>query len=199
LAEQEDGLEVMKMSNGESFPHEKAWGWAKDVVEHLSPLCERVEIAGSLRRLKLLVHDIEIVCVPKPTNNLLQETQYDPWEIIQTVDSWYMLIKGGSMYRQYSMGPINLDLFITAPEKWGIVFMMRTGPADFSRLMVTPRSKGGLMPSSLKVENGRLWLKSQKFAAETPEEKDVFTRMGLKYVYPEEREAFAEKWIKEKL
>lgn len=31
----------------------------------LQPFCEKINIAGSLRRLKPLVKDIEIICVPK--------------------------------------------------------------------------------------------------------------------------------------
>lgn len=43
----------------------KAIGYARDVKLLLQPCCDRIEIAGSLRRLRSEVHDIEIVTKPK--------------------------------------------------------------------------------------------------------------------------------------
>src|SRR3972149_1812673 len=42
----------------------QAYGIAGGLVMALRPVCERVEIAGSIRRGKAEVKDIEIVCVP---------------------------------------------------------------------------------------------------------------------------------------
>src|SRR5437879_3251534 len=38
---------------------------ADDLIEKITPLCERCEIAGSIRRQKAEVGDIEIVAVPR--------------------------------------------------------------------------------------------------------------------------------------
>ena len=43
----------------------KAREIADRIVVLLKPYCARVEIAGSIRRRKADVHDIEIVCLPK--------------------------------------------------------------------------------------------------------------------------------------
>ena len=39
---------------------------AKRIVEHIRPHCERVEVAGSIRRKKSEVRDIDLVLIPKP-------------------------------------------------------------------------------------------------------------------------------------
>ena len=39
---------------------------AGEIVEHIHPFCERVEIAGSIRRKKSEVRDIDLVLIPKP-------------------------------------------------------------------------------------------------------------------------------------
>lgn len=44
----------------------KAYEIAIRVKELLTPHCERIEIAGSIRRKKPEVKDIEIVAIPKP-------------------------------------------------------------------------------------------------------------------------------------
>ena len=53
------------MSAGASIPWAKAFDLASRLVRELEDSCDRIEIAGSLRRLKPEVHDIELVAVPK--------------------------------------------------------------------------------------------------------------------------------------
>lgn len=38
---------------------------AEDLVRELAPLCERIEIAGSIRRMKYVVNDIDLVVIPR--------------------------------------------------------------------------------------------------------------------------------------
>jgi DNA polymerase/3'-5' exonuclease PolX len=45
----------------------------REVVDLLSPVCERIEVAGSVRREKAFVGDIEILCAPR----VRHETQMD--------------------------------------------------------------------------------------------------------------------------
>ena len=40
----------------------------EEILDILRPLCERVEIAGSIRRKKAEVHDVDIVLIPKPVS-----------------------------------------------------------------------------------------------------------------------------------
>lgn len=47
--------------------HQKAKAIADRLLAQIGPYCERIEIAGSVRRGKPDVHDIEIVAVPKIT------------------------------------------------------------------------------------------------------------------------------------
>ena len=48
-----------------ALPFQIAHRIAKALVAEFSSVCERIEIAGSLRRLKDKVHDIELVCIPR--------------------------------------------------------------------------------------------------------------------------------------
>jgi DNA polymerase/3'-5' exonuclease PolX len=47
------------------IPWPYAAHWADQIVEELTPYCERLVIAGSIRRRKTTVKDIEILAVPK--------------------------------------------------------------------------------------------------------------------------------------
>lgn len=54
------------MSEGTKIERYQAWSLAQEVLAHLSGVFQRAEIAGSLRRGKKMVGDIEIVCVAFP-------------------------------------------------------------------------------------------------------------------------------------
>jgi len=43
-----------------------AQGIAEGLVEQLAPHCDKISIAGSIRRQRAFVKDIEIVAIPKP-------------------------------------------------------------------------------------------------------------------------------------
>ena len=49
--------------------------YAQEIKEILSPFCERIEIAGGIRRQKEEPHDIEIVCQPRSLPAIF--TDYD--------------------------------------------------------------------------------------------------------------------------
>ena len=176
------------MSEGKRIPRDEALALANQVMDTLRPVCERIEIAGSLRRMNPDVGDIEIVCIPELIKDLLGEGFRASSSLARLIsyEPWYMHgVKGGEHYQQYCLDLCNLDLFITTPEQWGMIYMIRTGSADFTRRMVTPRSKGGLMPSNLNVSEGRLWQGER--ALETPEEDDIFRIYNMAFIEPWKR------------
>lgn len=175
------------------LPYTTALSLATTVILELATACERIDIAGSLRRHKPEVGDIELVCIP------VCETATDmfdqPLIVSSALDSRldkiarkreWTRIKGGQLYKQYDLGPCALDLYITTPEKWGVIYTIRTGSADFSRWLVTPRREGGACPGYLRVLAGRVWAGGISLA--TPEEPDVFQALELAWIPPEERE-----------
>ena len=50
---------------------------------------------------------------------------------------------------------ITLDLFVATRETWGYILALRTGPAEFSKRLVTLKSAGGCCPSHLKFRETR--------------------------------------------
>ena len=165
---------------------------AGKVVDELAPVCERIEIAGSIRRKKPTIGDVEIVCIPKlvTATNLLGETisRREPDDIAaRLIVSGFQLLKNGDHFKQAQLlnGSVKFDVFITTPECWGVIFTIRTGSADFSHRLVTPRQQGGLLPSNLRVKDGRIWRGETALA--TPEESDVFDVLGMTWIEPEMR------------
>lgn len=173
------------------MPYSQALAIAQRIVEALRPYCERIEIAGSLRRKADYVGDIEIVCISKterPKDMFGLDLTAAPTLTNDLAGKLGRLIKGGDKYKQIDLGEIMLDLFITTPECWGVIFAIRTGPADFSHWLVTPRKYGGPLPSYMHVADGRVWANSQ--ALYTPEEANFFRLLDLPVIPPHERDEY---------
>lgn len=164
---------------------------ADQLVTRFTPYCERVAIAGSVRRGKAEPKDIELVAVPRM--GLEQDLLGNPLGTYSLLDdilpSVGRMDKGGPRYKQFWLPEeIYLDLFIVLPPaQWGVIYTIRTGPGDFSQWIVTPRQKGGALPSYLTVHEGVVWNRGEALAV--PEEADFFRLLGLEWIEPCERRA----------
>jgi len=160
----------------------------------LAPACERIEIAGSIRRKKLLVGDIEMVAIPKlAVSNDLFGNPSKPHSLLDDavadlIPRGARLLKNGERYKQIALPEgVNLDLFIVLPPaQWGVIFLIRTGPAAFSRWVVTPRKHGGALPSNCRVKDGAVWRNGEIIPM--PEEEEFFRLLGLPAIAPEHRQ-----------
>ncbi|NMC30728.1 MAG: hypothetical protein GYA45_11730 [Pelolinea sp.] len=179
--------EIMSIGNRISLASGKRL--AEMVVNHLKPDCERIEIAGSIRRRAETVGDIEIVLIPRKVPiDLFGNEEFGHQRIEDVLSaSGYMFSKRGMYFKQARLpsSDVIVDLFLTTPEKWGVVFTLRTGSAWFSHKLVTKKREGGMCPSNIDFVDGRLWRSG--LILETPEEEDVFRELGLEWIAPEKR------------
>ena len=175
------------------------------IKEALSPACERIEIAGSVRRRKDPVGDIEIVAIPKLCPDLEAQMSFfdEPPKMVSALD---MLIgklvseknhfkwgnKNGDLHKNFRIefnsdgSEIGLDLFITTPEQWGYIFALRTGPSEFNKAWVTQQYKGGLLRNEYRFEGG--WLIGPDVTRiPTPNEKEFFDLIIGGMMPPEDR------------
>ena len=164
---------------------------AELLVAKLAPACERIEIAGSLRRQKPYCSDIEIVAIPKPVLNLLGEpSEYT--ELDALLDNFPLTFtKRGRKMQQFwfdgATMPFYVDLFLPDADTWGVVYMMRTGCPAFSKKMVTRQAWGGYKPDIYEVDNARVWQNGTALA--TPEEEIIFDLWGMNWIAPQKRVA----------
>ena len=163
------------------YPYAEAYGIASAVMEKLRPHCKRIEIAGSIRRKKEEVKDIEIVAIPKPYSLGLFEDG-----IAGVVNQWEKvkgdMVYGKTKYTQRILPEgIKLDLFFAEEGNWGHIFAIRTGSADYSHEVLAK----GWVRLGFKSEGGYLFYKGEKYKVR--EEEDLFKLLGIKYVNPEER------------
>lgn len=65
------------MSTGERIERARALALAREFVEAVKPACERIEIAGSLRRCLPWIGDIEVLAVPRLRRAAHEEVRMD--------------------------------------------------------------------------------------------------------------------------
>lgn len=185
------------------------------LLKTLEPACQRIEIAGSLRRNAQASADIEIVAVPRITprqRGLFAEVELpveDETDLDRKLQGilapealapgvWLefdkLLARNGPRYKRLrirtdgTVTSIPVDLFcVRAPSQWGPIMAIRTGPSEFSKLLVTGREHGGAMPSQLQMREGRLAIRASGLTHVANEESDFFEALGVPCWFPHER------------
>lgn len=185
---------------------------AREFIGLIEAYCERVIIAGSIRRQQPTVGDIEIVAIPRV-------------ETVSTFDMFDMPL--GSEDVDYLDGFLNtglalnavqkrisekgatawglklkrlvfqgaaVDLFCTTADQWGVIATIRTGPADFSHALVSPHgvtvpgiNRTGRLPDRFRVQDGWLTSRVSGERIPTPTEEGFFETIGVPWVEPEDR------------
>lgn len=179
------------MSQQDKRPYAQVHPIAVAMVERLRPACHRIEIAGSLRRQRPLVGDIEIVAIPRLDADLFGAPLLTG-DVDRLLAAWPVeMVKNGPRYKQFSFASTagqryTVDLFLQPdPATWGVNLLIRTGSAVFSQKMVTPKWSGGYKPDGLEVREARVWQGNEML--DTSEEEKVFALWGMDFVEPAAR------------
>lgn len=187
---------------------------ASDVVNLIAGECRRSVVAGSIRRGKPTVGDVELVVVPTLQPSLFGGGDTDVLygrlcELTKAGDEIRALDAGkpGARYRklQHVRSGLQVDLFIVRPPaSFGLLLMIRTGSAEFSHAMLGRANGLGMssiegalhrqgppctehITTTKKCRHcaGRGWLPGER--VDTPEEADVFAVLGLAFIDPQDR------------
>jgi DNA polymerase/3'-5' exonuclease PolX len=179
------------MSNNAPVPFAQAMIIAERLVARLAPFCHRIEIAGSLRRHKPEVRDIELVAIPRMHTDLFGNP-LDTSELDDVFDDKPVeFIKRGRKYWQFKLSGktghlYTVDLFRNPdPLTFPVNYLIRTGSAEFSHKMVTDKSAGGYKPDKFTVRDARVWCNG--VALFLQDEIDIFELWGMSYIEPQER------------
>lgn len=152
--------------------YDKALRIALTIKEMLRPHCDRIEIAGSIRRKKPEVKDIEIVAIPN-----------DRFSLGLIVNKWKKVrgeVSGKYTQRILPQG-IKLDLFFANEKNWGLIFGIRTGSAEYSHKVLAC----GWVKAGYNSVKGILH--KNGVPIHVKEEKELFKLINIDYVEPEQR------------
>lgn len=192
------------MSQGKPIPLADGEPIARRLRTLLEPACTRIEVAGSIRRQKPLVADIEIVAIAR----IDEVDGGDLWATKVEVDQLEHLLvdlsaagvvtlrdvenhradgtvdtsrRNGPRYKALVFEGLPVDLFIVRPPAdWGVIFALRTGPGDWNTRLVTDCKR-----FMRRVENDQVWDFGKRIPC--PEEADFFRALGQPWVEPPDR------------
>ena len=166
------------------------------VTRLLKDSCDRVEIAGSIRRRMLDVGDIELLCIPSAGQTdlfgapLAAESQLET-RVRDLIGCGVLTYRLNALGRR-TYGPKNkllvhkstgipVDVFSTDEANWGMAMFVRTGPAEFVRdamarfreMGMEGHAYGGVTKEGVTVA--------------CPAEEKVFELLEWEYLPPEAR------------
>lgn len=181
---------------------------AKAFVDAIAGTYDQLVVAGSLRRRLARIGDVEVVAVPK-IQQAADGLFADRLTEIDLLDArMHALLDAGTVAKRLDArghprwGPIvkyltfqdtRVDLFTPCAERLGWILVLRTGPAAFSRQLVVERGRrtkdgrSGLLPPTLRPNDGWLTDRVSGRRVATPTERDVFEAFGLDWLEPWER------------
>lgn len=185
---------------------EKAQTVGRQVVWRMRPYCERVEIAGSVRRKKEEVKDIEIVFWPRmirpqgsgggdslfdveavegpdrvPSTDVMVSALVSSgfWSLDQAVK------RNGPRYKRLKCCGEIVEIYRADAWNWGWIFLLRTGPADFCHAIVAPQWNEGFLPVDTRVREGYVYVRGQRVAV--PDETTFLGLWGIPFIAPTHR------------
>ncbi|MDP2973537.1 MAG: helix-hairpin-helix domain-containing protein, partial [Candidatus Diapherotrites archaeon] len=160
----------------ERIPLSVALPVAKEIVERLRKLkeAERVEAAGSLRRRRPTIGDIDILVASEKPNVVSK--------VFVSMPSVKKVLGSGETKSSGVLSNgMQSDLRVVKPEQWGSALQYFTGSKAHSIALRKIAMKKGLKLSEYGVFKG-----SKVIASKT--EEDVYNAIGLDYIKPELRE-----------
>lgn len=188
------------------FLWEQAITVAYEIRNSFQPFCVRIEIAGSLRRQRPDVGDIEILYIPvlreRPDDQDMFRTV-----MVNLVDEQIreMECAGILSRRQNALGreafgqknklmvhhpsEIPVDLFAATEANWWNLLVCRTGPAELNTRICVAAQRKGWKWTTYGSGFQRFDVFRKGFEVHRSEsERDVFEFVGLPYLEPEKRE-----------
>ena len=168
------------------LPLARAIGIALSLQERMAPHCEKLEIAGSIRRGRPSVGDIDFVCIPRD-KAALKARFAEHWRVVTDGEQNFIcareLTDGFELQVDiFFARPATRDLLENYPSNWGSLLLCRTGSKEHNIYLVEYAKRMGLKWNPYQgVFDG-----SKLLASET--EADIFKALDLEFVPPERRE-----------
>jgi DNA polymerase (family 10) len=161
---------------------------AEKILAELTPYCDQIEIAGSIRRRRPNPNDIDLVCLPKPGNLIeLQSRFHARCKVLsEGVENAMYLLGNGVQLDVFFAHHEARDIFgeVQAHANFGTLLLCRTGSAQHNIWLI---GQAKLKDLYWKPYAGVFTQADGRCLASATEE-GIFTALGLEFIPPEKRE-----------
>lgn len=170
-----------------NLPHARAL--ADKIAAALAPLCERIQVAGSVRRGRPVVNDLDFVVMLKPGELMaFRQRASAQASVVKSGDDIYIIrLKDGTQVDFYFARPPSRDLLVPIAGNWGTVLLCRTGSKEHNIYLAQQAQRLGYKwETMIGVTHAVDYSGRSVLASETEEE--IFQALGLDFIPPERRE-----------
>jgi len=171
------GIEYLRKAKGRFHLHEAGIA-ASELISHLRHIkeVEAIETAGSLRRYKETVKDIDLLVTSNDAEAVM--TAFTTHPMVEDV-----IARGPTKSSVRLDSGINVDLRVVGREEFPFALMYFTGSKEHN---VTLRGRAQNL--GFKLNEYGLFRKGSQKSEKLKSEKEIFERLGLAYIPPELRE-----------
>jgi len=189
------------MSDKQRYPLADARAVADGLCRVLAPHCERIEVAGSIRRQKSTVGDIELLFIPRFGSRVVAPELFPchcdlALKAIEDLLHRKILTKrlnknGGTAWGEKNKLAVHLpsgiavDLFAATAHNWFNYLVCRTGGAENNRQIAMAAQARGWKWNPYGSGFEKLGSTERHVVTE---ERQVFQFVGMTYLVPELRQ-----------
>ncbi len=174
-----EGIDFLRRYEGRVFyseAHQAAGALLKELKNR--PLYKQISLAGSIRRCKEIIKDIDLVASAAEPANLI--AYFTGLEQVEEV-----IAKGDTKSAVRLQGGINADLRVVKPEEFPFALHHFTGSKEHNTAMRhRARAQG------LKINEYGIFKNGESLKCSS--ENEFFETLGLNYIEPELRENYGE-------
>ena len=177
------GIELKKRYS-ERFHFPVALRDAKSILDHLkqNPNIKRIELAGSLRRKKETIHDIDIVA------SCRDEKREDLMTFFMSYVEPEMIVNRGQTKSTIILNSgIHCDLRLVSDDQYPFLLHHSTGSKEHNTAM---RQRAKSM--NMTMNEYGLFKNGQTDSIVCKNESEIFSKLNLAYIEPEMRENYGE-------
>lgn len=181
------------------YPLKQAKALAEQLAQEMEPVVERIIIAGSIRREKAEVGDIELLYIPKMGR--IPDGFFDMKDVNAADELLTLWLRSGIIQQRkkkddtITWGAVNklaihtatgipIDFFQTNPANWWVSLVIRTGPADFNMRLTTGANRQNL---TLNAYGRGVTNRSTGVVTQANSEQEVCALCGVRYMEPKDR------------
>jgi DNA polymerase (family 10) len=172
------GIELYRRRRG-NYLLGRAVPVAKQLCKYLEQYADRVAYAGSLRRMKEIVHDVDILAASRDPAGTIQAFLAMPF--VEAV-----LAQGGTKASVRVQDDLQVDLRVVEQKNWGAAMHYFTGSKAHNIRMRERAIKQGF-----KLNEYGLFDANESYVCGA-EEEEIFQKLGLPFIPPVLREDWGE-------
>lgn len=164
---------------------EQADEWCNSIIlPALRDYCEpgMIQVAGSIRRRRPIVHDIDLVAVPKDRASFIARLKRNAKVVMDGNINLILEFGNGVQLDVFLAKPTDKDMFDTQPGNFGALLLCRTGSKAFNVWLCARAAETGFHWNPY----WGLFRRGICYASES--EEQIFRTLDLDYIKPEDRE-----------